>query len=55
MANYVEMTTYELEQERDRLQDKMMSSNDEDEIELLSIEIEGITDILDSHDPLADE
>lgn len=55
MANYVKMTTYELEQERSKLQDKMMSSNDDAEIELLSMEIEGVTDILDSCDPLADE
>lgn len=55
MANYAKMTTYELEQERDRLQDQMALSNDNAEIELLSMEIEGITDILDSRDPLADE
>lgn len=55
MANYAGMTAHELEQERERLQDKMMSSNDEAEIELLGMEIEGITDILDSRDPLADE
>lgn len=53
--NYIEMTTYELEQERDRLQSKMMASNNEAEIELISMEIEGITDIIDSRDPLTDE
>lgn len=53
--NYTEMTTHELEQERDRLQNKMTASNNEAEIELISMEIEGITDIIDSRDPLNDE
>lgn len=44
------MTTYDLEQERDRLQSKMIASNNEAEIELISMEIEGITDIIDSRE-----
>ena len=55
MANYHAMSVPELEQERDRLEAKMMASNDTAEIELLSQEIEGIEDILSEHDPLVEE
>lgn len=55
MANYTEMTAYELEQERERIQAEMMMCDDEAKIELLAADIEGITDELDSRDPLADE
>lgn len=53
--DYTKMTTYELERERDRLLCQMMVSNNEAEIELISMEIEEIMDIIDSRDPLSDE
>ncbi len=55
MANYHSMTVSELEQERDRLELMLMASEDTAEIELLSQEIEGIQDILDERDPLAED
>ncbi|WP_168355180.1 hypothetical protein [Lepagella muris] len=55
MANYDAMTTSELEEKRDNLAERMMQSNDTAEIELLSQEIEGIEDILDERDPLAED
>ncbi|MBT1285879.1 hypothetical protein [Phocaeicola dorei] len=55
MANYAEMTVYELEQERERIQNEMMACNDDIKIELLAADIEDITDEIESRDPLADE
>ncbi len=55
MANYDAMTTSELEEKRDNLAERMMQSNDTAEIELLSQEIEGIEDILNERDPLAED
>lgn len=55
MANYDAMTTSELEAKRDNLVERMMQSNDTAEIELLSQEIEGIEDILNERDPLAED
>jgi hypothetical protein len=55
MTNYAEMTAYELEQERERIQNEMMACDDEAKIELLAADIERITDELESRDPLADE
>lgn len=55
MTNYAEMTAYELEQERERTQNEMMACNDDIKIELLTADIEDITDEIESRDPLADE
>jgi hypothetical protein len=55
MANYDKMSVPELEQERERIEAKMMASDDNAEIELLSQEIEVIEDILSERDPLAEE
>ena len=55
MANYYAMSVSELEVERDRLEAKMMVSNDTAEIELLSQDIEGIDDILSERDPMAED
>lgn len=49
------MSAHELEEERDRLQEKMMASDNCAEIEWLGMEIEAINDVLDEFDPLADE
>lgn len=53
--NYHSMTSSELEEHRDRLEEKMKASNDTAEIELLSQEIEGIEDILSERDPMAED
>lgn len=55
MANYDKMSVSELEMERDRLTEKMMASNDTAKIELLSQNIEGIEDILNERDPMAED
>lgn len=55
MANYDKMSISELEMEHDRLTEKMMASNDTAEIELLSQNIEGIEDILNERDPMAED
>lgn len=53
--NYLSMATSELEEHQARLEAQMRVSNDTAEIELLSQEIEGIEDILNERDPLAEE
>lgn len=54
-VSYYSMTSSELEEHRDRLEEKMKASNNTTEIELLSQEIEGIEDILSERDPLAED
>lgn len=55
MKYYAEMTVYELEQKRNKLEEEMMRTDNEAMIELLSVEIDYITDEIDSRDPLEDE
>ena len=52
MLSYTEMTASELEQELERLDNELQSSNDAEEIEMLNKEIEVIEDILSERDLL---
>lgn len=47
MDKYYGMSAYELEQERDRLEKALMQTEDENEMERLSDEMDEIDDIID--------
>lgn len=51
MANYENMSVEELEEERDRLEAELQQSDNDDEINYLTGQIEEIEDILDSFYP----
>lgn len=51
MVNYENMLVEELEEERDRLEAELQQSDDDDEINYLTGQIEEIEDILDSFYP----
>lgn len=53
MLNY-DLMAVELEQQRDELVSKMMASNDEAEIEELSLKIDEIEDMLNDIDPFTE-
>lgn len=55
MANYSEMTAYELEQELDRLHEEMMACDDDMRIESLADDIERVVDELESRDTQTDD
>lgn len=50
MANYHEMTTYELEQEYSSLADKLMECSDDEQVERIAEELDLIQDELDSRE-----
>lgn len=55
MANYHELTTYELENMHSAFLDAIAKCDDDAELEQLSDELDRIQDELDSRDPLADD
>ena len=55
MANYHEMTAYELEQKYDSLAEEMMECSDDERVEKIAEELDLIQDELDSREEKEDE
>lgn len=55
MANYENITTCELEQEYDALQNELMEDISDSRLHEIEARMDEIQDILDSRDPLAED